>query len=79
MLHFSLILAVRSSFAFFDIRLMIFFARLSAVYFEQGNYEKAIETCEKAVNEGRSVGSYFLLFLSLVTLTVRSRCEQTTS
>lgn len=28
---------------------------IPAVYFEQGEYDKAIETCEKAVDEGRSV------------------------
>jgi stress-induced-phosphoprotein 1 len=30
------------------------------VYFEQGDYDKAIETCEKAVEEGRSVRMSFL-------------------
>ena len=30
----------------------------SAVYFEQGDYDKTIETCEMAVEEGRSVRCY---------------------
>ena len=32
-----------------------FLTNLSAVYFEQGEYDKCIDTCEKAVDEGRSV------------------------
>lgn len=32
-----------------------FLTNLSAVYFENGDYDKCIETCEKAVEEGRSV------------------------
>ena len=32
-----------------------FLTNLGAVYFEQGEYDKCIETCEKAVDEGRSV------------------------
>ncbi|KAL7421555.1 Hsp90 cochaperone [Cryptotrichosporon argae] len=32
-----------------------FLTNLSAVYFEQGEYQKAIETCEKAVEEGREL------------------------
>ncbi|KAG8218324.1 activator of Hsp70 and Hsp90 chaperone [Butyriboletus roseoflavus] len=31
-----------------------FLTNLGAVYFEQGEYDKCIETCEKAVEEGRS-------------------------
>ncbi|KIM83896.1 hypothetical protein PILCRDRAFT_416681 [Piloderma croceum F 1598] len=34
-----------------------FLTNLGAVHFEQGNYEKSIEVCEKAVDEGRSVTS----------------------
>jgi len=32
-----------------------FLTNLGAVYFEQGDYDKCIETCEKAVEEGRSI------------------------
>lgn len=32
-----------------------FLTNLGAVYFEKGDYDKTIETCEKAVEEGRSV------------------------
>jgi stress-induced-phosphoprotein 1 len=38
-----------------------FLTNLGAVYFEQGNYDKAIETCEKAVDEGRSIRADFKL------------------
>ncbi|BGP28257.1 Hsp90 cochaperone [Rhodotorula toruloides] len=34
---------------------------LAAVYFEQGDYDKAIETCEKAVDEGRDMRADFKL------------------
>lgn len=40
-----------------------FLTNLGAVYFEQGEYDKCIETCEKAVEEGRSVS--FHSFLNL--------------
>ncbi|WVQ77163.1 hypothetical protein IAR50_006846 [Cryptococcus sp. DSM 104548] len=36
-----------------------FLTNLSAVYFEQGDYEKSIETCEKAVEEGRDLRADF--------------------
>ncbi|CED85558.1 Molecular co-chaperone STI1 [Phaffia rhodozyma] len=32
-----------------------FLTNLAAVYFEQGNYDLAIETCQKAVEEGRDI------------------------
>lgn len=32
-----------------------FLTNLGAVYFEQGDYQKCIETCEKAVEEGRGI------------------------
>lgn len=35
-----------------------FLTNLGAVYFEQGEYDKCIETCEKAVDEGRSVSLF---------------------
>lgn len=34
-----------------------FLTNLGAVYFEQGEYDKCIEACQKAVDEGRSVSS----------------------
>ena len=34
-------------------------ALIPAAYFEQGNYDKSIEVCEKAVDEGRSVSSVY--------------------
>ncbi|KAF9569448.1 TPR-like protein [Agrocybe pediades] len=34
---------------------LTFLTNLGAAYFEQGDYDKAIEVCEKAVEEGRSV------------------------
>jgi hypothetical protein len=40
-----------------------FLTNLGAVYFEQGDYDKCIETCEKAVEEGRGVSYvYFELY-----------------
>jgi len=38
-----------------------FLANLGAVYFEQGNYDKSIEVCEKAVDEGRSLRADYKL------------------
>ncbi|KAK0467907.1 activator of Hsp70 and Hsp90 chaperone [Desarmillaria tabescens] len=38
-----------------------FLTNLAAVYFEQGDYDKAIETCEKAVEEGRSLRADYKL------------------
>ena len=35
-----------------------FLSNLGAVYFEQGEYDKCIETCEKAVDEGREVCNF---------------------
>ncbi|KAF7354943.1 Heat shock protein sti1 [Mycena sanguinolenta] len=38
-----------------------FLTNLGAVYFEQGEYDKAIEACEKAVEEGRSLRADYKL------------------
>ncbi|KAF8165112.1 chaperone [Crassisporium funariophilum] len=38
-----------------------YLTNLSAVYFEQGDYDKAIETCEKAIEEGRSLRTDYKL------------------
>ncbi|KAK0231232.1 activator of Hsp70 and Hsp90 chaperone [Armillaria fumosa] len=38
-----------------------FLTNLAAVYFEQGDYDKAIGTCEKAVEEGRSLRADYKL------------------
>ncbi|TCD70460.1 Hsp90 cochaperone [Steccherinum ochraceum] len=38
-----------------------FLTNLGAVYFEQGDFDKAIETCEKAVEEGRSLRADYKL------------------
>ncbi|KAJ7638441.1 activator of Hsp70 and Hsp90 chaperone [Roridomyces roridus] len=38
-----------------------FLTNLGAVYFEQGEYDKAIETCEKAAEEGRSLRADYKL------------------
>ncbi|WWC61569.1 uncharacterized protein I303_104153 [Kwoniella dejecticola CBS 10117] len=39
-----------------------FLTNLSAVYFEKGEYEKCIETCEKAVEEGRDLRADYKTF-----------------
>ncbi|KAJ3808899.1 activator of Hsp70 and Hsp90 chaperone [Lentinula lateritia] len=38
-----------------------FLTNLGAVHFEQGNFDQAIETCEKAVEEGRSLRADYKL------------------
>ncbi|KAH8105503.1 chaperone [Cristinia sonorae] len=38
-----------------------FLTNLGAVYFEQGEFDKCIETCEKAVEEGRSIRADYKL------------------
>lgn len=38
-----------------------FLTNLGAVYFEQGDYDKCIETCQKAVDEGRELRADFKL------------------
>lgn len=38
-----------------------FLTNLGAVYFEQGEYQKCIETCEKAVEEGREIRADYKL------------------
>ncbi|KAG6888652.1 hypothetical protein C0992_007910 [Termitomyces sp. T32_za158] len=40
---------------------LTFLTNLSAVYFEQGDYDKALETCEKAVEEGREIRADYKL------------------
>jgi len=38
-----------------------FLTNLAAVYFEQGDYDQCIQTCEKAVEEGRSIRADYKL------------------
>ncbi|KAF8076017.1 activator of Hsp70 and Hsp90 chaperone [Lyophyllum atratum] len=38
-----------------------FLTNLGAVYYEQGDYDKAIETCEKAIEEGREIRADYKL------------------
>jgi len=38
-----------------------FLTNLAAVYFEQGDYPKTIETCEKAIEEGRAIRADYKL------------------
>ncbi|KAL6306722.1 activator of Hsp70 and Hsp90 chaperone [Sparassis latifolia] len=38
-----------------------FLTNLAAAYFEQGEYDKCVETCEKAVDEGRSLRADYKL------------------
>ncbi|GJE84765.1 heat shock protein sti1 homolog [Phanerochaete sordida] len=38
-----------------------FLTNLGAVYFEEGDYDKCIETCEKAIEEGRSLRADYKL------------------
>ncbi|KAF8974706.1 activator of Hsp70 and Hsp90 chaperone [Flammula alnicola] len=40
---------------------LTYLTNLGAAYFEQGNYDKAIEVCEKAVEEGRSIRADYKL------------------
>ncbi|KAG6820167.1 hypothetical protein H0H93_004430 [Arthromyces matolae] len=40
---------------------LTFLTNLSAVYFEQGEFDKTIETCEKAVEEGREIRADYKL------------------
>jgi stress-induced-phosphoprotein 1 len=40
---------------------MTFLTNLGAVYYEQGDYDKCIETCEKAVDEGREIRADYKL------------------
>ncbi|KAF9468848.1 hypothetical protein BDZ94DRAFT_546092 [Collybia nuda] len=49
-----------------------YLTNLGAVYFEQGEYDKTIETCEKAVEEGRSVGTSIAFPIPQVDHSLRS-------
>lgn len=52
-------------------------ANIVAVYFEQGEYAKCIETCEKAVEEGRELRVDYKTYAKYVAFTMRSSTQLT--
>lgn len=58
---------------------MTFLTNLAAAHFEQGDYDKCIETCQKAVEEGREVGSPSHPALSFLTCVYRRSARTSSS